>query len=110
MARITITLPKGTHEKLQKHAEENDVSLSQTIAKMAEIGLMVTERRAESKDPENQFSEIEKHCFKLIIQMNGLLKNIAQKQLDYGSDEFKKLVDMSLDRYHQLMNVYPDGL
>ncbi|WP_131783888.1 hypothetical protein [Legionella gresilensis] len=110
MPRITITLPKVTHEKLQKHAEDNDVSLSQTIAKMAEIGLIVAERRETNKNPESQFSEIEKYCFKLIIQMNGLLKNIAQSQLDYGSDEFKKLADVSLDRYNQLVHVYPDGL
>jgi predicted DNA-binding ribbon-helix-helix protein len=110
MPRTTISLPKGVHEKLQNYAEENDLSLSQTIAKMAELGLMVSERRDANRNPENQFSEIEKHCFKLMIQMNGLLKKIAEKQLNYGQDEFKKLADASVDRYLQLMNVYPDGL
>lgn len=42
--------------------------------------------------------------------MNGLLKNIAQNQLDQGTDEFKKWADASVERYFQLRNVYPDGL
>ena len=45
-----------------------------------------------------------------MIQMNSLLKNMASKQLDYGQDEFKKLADLSLGRYNELMGVKVEDL
>lgn len=74
MSRVTINLPTSLHEKFIKYATDNEVSLSYAIVKMGEIGLMVTERQLENKTLENKFSEIEIHCFKLIIQMHALTK------------------------------------
>lgn len=110
MPRITITLPQDLHQRLIKYAGDNEDSLSYTVTKMTEIGLMVTESQQKQKSPEDRFSDIEKHCFKLMIQMNALLKNIASKQLDYGQDEFKKLMDLSINKYQELMGVAPEEL
>ena len=45
-----------------------------------------------------------------MIQMNALLKNRASKQLDYGQDEFKKLMDLSINKYQELMGIAPEEL
>lgn len=110
MPRITVTLPNTLHQKLVKYAGDNDDSLSYTITKMTEIGLMVTESQQNKKSQEEQYPDIEKHCFKLIIQMNALMKNMATKQMDYGQDEFKKLMDLSINKYQELMGIVPDEL
>lgn len=75
VSRVTITIPTPLHVKLETYAKDNDLSLSSTISKMAEIGLMVTENQGQNKSLEDRFTDIEKHCFKLMIQMNALLKN-----------------------------------
>ncbi|WP_347251920.1 hypothetical protein [Legionella sp.] len=105
MPRVTINLPNNLNEKFLNYAANNDVSLSYTIVKMGEIGLMVTERQLENKTSEDKFSEVEVHCFKLIIQMNALIKNMAKSALGYGQDEFKKLIDLSDDKYQDLRNI-----
>lgn len=110
MTRVTITLANSIHDKLKKYADENEFSFSQTIAKMAELGLMVSERRNDNANPEEKFADIERHCFKLIIQMNALLKNLVKKELNYGQEELAKLTELALNRYNELMHVYPDGL
>ncbi|CZP44431.1 hypothetical protein [Legionella pneumophila] len=110
MPRVTVSLPKDLYEKLVNYAGDNDDSLSYTIAKMSEIGLMVTENKDEVKSPEDRFSTIEKHCFKLVIQMNALLKNMASSQLQYSQDEFKKLQDLTNDKYQELMGIKPEVL
>ena len=108
MPRVTISIPNKLHDQLVKYAGDNDDSLSYTISKMAEIGLMVTE--SQSKSLEDKFTDIEKHCFKLMIQMNALLKNMATKELGYGQEEFKKLLDLSVGKYQQLMGIVPEEL
>ena len=49
MPRVTVTLPQDLHKKLSKYAGDNDDSLSYTITKMTEIGLMVTESQQNQK-------------------------------------------------------------
>ena len=110
MPRVTIHVPNDLHEKLTKMAEANDDSLSATITKMAEIGLMITENQKKNRSPEDRFTDIEKHCFKLTIQMNALIKNLATKELGYGSDEFKKLTDASINKYKELLGFEPEEL
>lgn len=110
MPRVTITLPNDLHNKLIEFAGNNDDSLSYTITKMTEIGLMVTESQADKISNEDKYSDIEKHCFKLIIQMNALVKNIALKQFEYHQDDFKKLMDLSINKYQELMGIKPEEL
>ena len=35
---------------------------------------------------------------------------MASKQLDYGQDEFKKLMDLSINKYQELMGIAPEEL
>lgn len=110
MPRATISLPNDLYKKLVKYAGDQDDSLSYTITKMTEIGLMVTENQQHFKSAEDKFSDIEKHCFKLVIQMNALLKNMASNQMNYGQEEFKKLMDLSVNKYQELMRIAPETL
>ena len=110
MPRVTVSLPKDLYERLLSYAGDNDESLSYTVAKMTEIGLMVTENKDEIKSPEDRYSKIEKHCFKLTIQMNALLKNMATSQLQYGQEEFKKLQDLTNEKYQELMEIKQEEL
>jgi hypothetical protein len=108
--RITITIPTKLHDKIKAYATDNEISVSSAITKMAEIGLLVTENQNENPNLEDKFTEIERHCFKLMIQMNALLKNMASKELGYGQEEFKKLMDLSINKYQQLMGISPEEL
>ena len=110
MPRATIHIPNDLHEKLTTMAKSNDDSLSSTVTKMAEIGIMVTESQKKAKSQEDRFSDIEKHCFKLTIQMSALIKNLAVKELGYGTDEFKKLADASINKYKELLGMEPEEL
>lgn len=110
MPRATIHLPNDLHHKLQKIAETNDDSLSSTICRMVEIGLMVSQKNQEESTLESRYSEIERHCFKLTIQMNTLLKAIASKTMSYSSEDFKKLSDMTQEKYAELMGISPEEL
>ena len=91
-------------------AKDNDDSLSSTISKMAELGVLITENQKKNKSPEDRFTDIEKHCFKLIIQLNALVKNIASKELEFGAEEFKKITDASINKYKELLGLEPEEL
>lgn len=110
MPRVTIHLPNDVHNALNAMAEKNDDSLSSTIAKMAEIGILVTENQKKNKSPEDRFSDIEKYCFKLMIQMGVLVKNLSIKELGYGNDEFKKLNDACISKYRELLGLEAEEL
>ena len=109
MPRVSITLPKDLYEKVTAIAGDNDESISYTIAKMTELGLLVTENQ-KKKEGEKPLSDIEAHCFKLMIQMNAIIKNLAAKQLEYNQDEFDKLRDLSVTKFNELMGILPDEL
>lgn len=110
MPRVTVSIPNDIYDKLQKLSGDNDDSLSYTVTKMTEIGLMVTERQNAKSNPEDKYDLIESHCFKLIIQMNALVKNLATKELCYGQNEFKKLLDLSINKYNELMGLAKEEL
>ncbi len=76
---------------------------------MCDIGLLVTESQNE-KTPLDEMSEVEKHCYKLTIQMNAFMKNIAAKQLGYSADEFEKIRDGAIKKFNELAGVTPEEL
>lgn len=110
MPRVTIHVPNDIHDKLTKMAEINDDSVSSTIVKMAEIGIMVTESHKKNQNPEDKYPDIEKYCFKIMIQMNALIKNLAAKDLGYTPEDFKKLTDVTINKYKELLGMEPDEL
>jgi hypothetical protein len=109
MPRITITLPKSIHEQVIAIAGDNDESISYTIARMTELGLLVTENQKNSNG-EKKLSDIEEHCYKLTIQMNAIIKNLAAKKLDFTQDDFDKLRDQSVSKYNDLMGIKVEDL
>ena len=109
MPRLTITLPKDIYEKIQAVSGEQEESMSFTIAKMTELGLLVTENQ-KNNNGVKKLSEIEEHCFKLIIQMNAIIKNMAAKNLDFAQEEFDKLRDSSILKFNELTGIKQEEL
>lgn len=109
MPRITVTLPKDLYERVEAYSANNDDSLSNTIVKMTELGLLVTESQ-KKKEQGKSFSDIEEHCYKLMIQMNAIVKNLAAKQLEYTQEEFDKLRDSTVLKYNELIGIMPEEL
>jgi hypothetical protein len=109
MPRITVTLPKNILDQVTAIAGDNDESISYTIARMTELGLLVTENQKNSGG-EKKLSDIEEHCYKLTIQMNAIIKNLAAKQLDFTQNDFDKLRDKSILKYNDLMGIEVEEL
>ena len=108
MPRLSITLPKDLYDKITVISGDNDESMSYTIAKMTDLGLLVTENQKKNKA--KVLSDIEEHCYKLTIQMNAIIKNIAAKQLDFDQDDFDKLRDASILKYNDLVGIEVEEL
>ena len=108
MPRLSITLPKDLYDKVADISGDNDESMSYTIAKMTELGLLVTENQKKNKA--KSLSDIEEHCYKLTIQMNAIIKNLAAKKLDFTQDDFDKLRDQSVLKYNDLMGIEVEDL
>ncbi len=109
MPRVTIHVPTDTFNKIHHIATNNDESLSSTIVKLAEIGLIVKERQNENSTGK-QTSDIEEYCQKLILQMNALIKSIAAKQIGYTDAEFLKLRDATYNKYNEICGIVMEDL
>lgn len=109
MPRVTIHIPNDVHQKLEKMAQLNDASLSSTVVKMAEIGLLVSESKNKDSELED-ISEVEKYCHKLTIQMNTLIKNIAAKTLDFTKADMDKITENSINKYNEIAGILPEEL
>lgn len=109
MPRLTITLPKDIYDKVQTIAGDQDESMSYTISKMTELGLLVTENQ-KNNNGVKKLSDIEEHCFKLTIQMNAIIKNMAAKNLDFSQEEFDKIRDSSILKFNELMGIKREEL
>ncbi len=108
MPRVSVTLPKDVHDKLSKYAEMNDESISNVVSKMAELGFMV--KQSQEQKSSTGLSEIEQHCSKLIIQMNALVKEMAEKKLGYDRNKFNSLRDKAVDRFNEIVGCKPEEL
>jgi hypothetical protein len=108
MPRLSITLPKDLYDKVADISGDNDESMSYTIAKMTELGLLVTENQKKNKV--KSLSDIEEHSYKLMIQMNAIIKHIAAKQLDFNKDDFDKLRDAAILKYNELIGIEVEEL
>ena len=96
------------HDKLNNYAIKNDESLSNVVAKMAEFGFMVKE--SQEKKTDSGMTDIDAHCSKLVIQMNSLIKQLAEKELDYDSGKFNLLRDKAVDRFNEIVGIIPEEL
>ena len=109
MPRLSITLPDTLYKKITELSADNKESLSNIIIKMTELGLSVSEKKLNNNATLN-FSEVEAHCYKLTIQMNAIIKNLAAEKLGYSQIEFEKLRDLSINKFNELIGISPEEL
>lgn len=102
MARITITMPDSLHTQVLKFSKKEQSSVSYTISKLVELGLLVANNKNQNKD-ENQPSKIDEHCNKLIIQINGIIKELATENFKLSHDKIAKITQETLDKYNELI-------
>ena len=108
MPRVSVTLPKDVYEKISKYSELNDESISNVVAKMAELGFMVKQNQDNKSG--SGMSEIDEHCSKLMIQMNALVKEMAEKKLGYDKKMFDDIRDKAVDRFNDIVGYQPEEL
>ncbi|MCW8419974.1 MULTISPECIES: hypothetical protein [Fluoribacter] len=101
MARITITMPDSLHAQVLKFSKKEQSSVSYTIAKLVELGLIVANNKNQKQ--EEQPSKIEEHCNKLIIQINGIVKELATGKFELSPDKIAKITQETLDKYNELI-------
>lgn len=106
--RLTVTISNDLYKKIKALSNENDESLSSVIAKMTETGLSHYQNNHDALS--SNLSLAEEHCYKLIIQMNAIIKNLAAKQLDYTQSDFDKLRDASILKFNDLIGIKREEL
>lgn len=103
--RVTISLDDAFYKVLMKISETQKKTLSSVIVEMALIGHKSEKQKEEDTSDNNLFTDIEKHSFKLIIQSYGILRQLAQKELNYEQNDFDQLRQLTLDKYEELMRI-----
>lgn len=101
MARITITIPDGLHRQVLKQAKKQEQSVSYAISRLIELGLFITNNKNQEKSAPDS-SAIDEHCNKLIIQINGILKEIAIRNYDFTPELISQITQETLLKYEAL--------
>ena len=109
MARISVTLPDNLHEQVLKIVGKENDSLAYTTARLIEIGLMVMNSKAENKD-EKKTSDIEEYCQKLIIQINGIVKEIAVDKFNFDNDKIAQITNDTLSKFNKVKGIQQESL
>lgn len=102
MARITITMPDSLHAQVLKFSKKEQSSVSYTISKLVELGLLVANKKNQKQ--EGQPSKVEEHCNKLIIQINGILKELATEHFELSPEKIAKITQETTDKYKELIS------
>ena len=97
MPRLTISLSQIMHNRLSSLSTQHDDSLSNTINKLLQIGMMHL-----NEDINKSSNYVEVHCQQLIIQMNALLKNISVEILKFKQEDFEHLRKATMVKYNEL--------
>lgn len=103
MARITITIPDNLHTQVLKLAKKEGGSVSYTVSRLVELGLLVTNNKNQ-KPEENEVSKVDEYCNKLIIQINGILKEIAVGNFEFSPEKIAKITQETTEKYKDLMS------
>jgi DUF917 family protein len=109
MARITVTMPDNIHEKVLKLAGKEDDSISYTVTRLLEIGLMVMDSKNEKKNADKS-TELEDYCQKIIIQMNGIIKEIAIDKFDFNNEKITQITNDTLSKFNKLKGIQHESL
>lgn len=98
MARITVTIPEDIHQTILQIAKEENNSVSHTVAHLVEIGIMVIKSKHENSRPD----DLEEYCQKLIIQMNGILKELVVDKFNFGQEKITAITNDTLNQFKRL--------
>ena len=109
MARITVSIPDSMHEKILKIAGKENDSISYTVTRLTEIGLMVMDSN-DKQTEEKPSSELDDHCQKLIIQMNGILKELAIEKFNFNHDKISRITNATLLKFNTLKGIQQESL
>lgn len=109
MARITISLPDNLHQQVLKMAGKEQDSISYTTTRLIELGLMVMNNK-DKKTEEKDNSELEDYCHKLIIQMNGIIKELAIDKFNFDKDKISQITSETLIKFNQLKGIKKESL
>ncbi|MFA6302176.1 MAG: hypothetical protein WC627_03475 [Legionella sp.] len=101
MARMTISLPDNIHKQVLEIAEKEKDSISFTVTKLVEIGIMLLKNQQE----QNKSNELEEYCQKLIIQINGIIKELAIEKFDFNQDKIASITQETLNKFNKLKSV-----
>lgn len=102
MARMTFTLPDPIHQQILEIADKEKDSLSYTTTRLVEIGIKVLESSTTRQAKDN---ELEEYCQKLIIQINGILKELAIEKFDFNQDKIAIITQDTLKKFNKLKSV-----
>ena len=109
MPRITASLSNSLYVKIQEISMSNHDSLSNTLTKLAEVGLLVHEKQ-QGKSDGKATSDIEEYCYKLIIESHGLLRIIAREKHNINEETLDNLRHATLSLFKQKSGVSDNDL
>lgn len=104
MARITVTLPEKIHQQVLKIAAKENDSISYTLTRLVEIGLLVMNNNDKNTN-DKKTNNIEEYCQKLIIQINGIIKEIAVDKLNFDNNKIVQITNDTLKKFNKLKGI-----
>lgn len=98
MTKISINIPQDIHHQIVKIAEQENDSLSYTITRLVEIGLLVVNNNSERKE----VNQLEEYCQKLIIQINGIVKELAVHHFNFNKEKITAIANETIVKFNSL--------
>ena len=106
MTKITVSIPENIHEQILKIAEEENDSISYTVTRLVEIGLMVVNNKPEQKVA----NQLEEYCQKLVIQINGILKELAIHHFNFDKEKITAITNETILKFNNLKELTNNSL
>lgn len=101
MTKITVSLPENIHQQILKLAQDENDSISYTVTRLVEIGLLVLQNKKEK----NNSNELEEHCQKLIIQVNEIIKELVIDKFNFNQEKIAAITRETLVKFNALKAV-----
>lgn len=106
MTKISINIPQDIHHQIVKLAEQENDSLSYTITRLVEIGLLVINSNSEEKE----VNQLEEYCQKLIIQINGIIKELAIHHFNFNKEKVTAIANETIAKFNSLKGLANSSL
>lgn len=101
MARVTITIPDNLQAQVLKLAKKEGGSVSHTISKLIEMGFLIVNNKSKNEKEESN-KKIEEHCQKLIIQMNGIIKELVVNTYQFTPEKISQISQETMMKFNEL--------